>query len=174
LESAGSAHHPVGRAASVPSTEEVLMSMLPTRTRFPLDPLQELSRVENRIRRLFDEPFALPFFAETLAWVPPVDVTETDGNLVVTAELPGMKKEDVEVDLANGVLTIRGEKKEETERKDGDLHVTERSYGSFRRAFMLPGTVDEAKVQAEFTDGVLRVTLPRTEMPEGKKITING
>jgi HSP20 family protein len=150
------------------------MSMLPTRTRLTLDPLQELSRVENRIRRLFDEPFALPFVTEPMPWAPPMDVTEVDGSLVFTAELPGMKKEEVEVDLANGVLTIRGEKKEETERKDADVHVTERGYGAFRRAFTLPGPVDEAKVQAEFKDGVLRVTVPRMGMPEGKKITING
>ena len=150
------------------------MSMLPTRTRLTLDPLHELTRVENRIRRLFDEPFAFPILAEPVAWAPAVDVTEADGSLVFTAELPGMKKEDVEVDLANGVLTIRGEKKEEAERKDGDVHVTERSYGAFRRAFTLPGPVDEAKVQAEFKEGVLRVTLPRTGMPEGRKITING
>jgi HSP20 family protein len=150
------------------------MSMLPTRTRVTLDPLQELSRVENRIRRLFEEPFGFATVAEPVAWAPPVDVTEADGSLVVTAELPGMKKEDVEVDLTDGVLTIRGEKKEESERKDGGVHVTERSYGAFRRAFTLPGPVDEAQVQAEFKDGVLRVTLPRTQMPEGKKITITG
>ena len=150
------------------------MSMLPTRTRLTLDPLQELTRVENRIRRLFDEPFALPFVTEPMPWAPPMDVTEVDGNLVFTAELPGMKKEEVEVDLANGVLTIRGEKKVDTERKEQDVHITERSYGAFRRSFTLPGSVDEAKVMAAFKDGVLRVTVPRMAMPEGKKITING
>jgi len=150
------------------------MSMLPTRTRLTLDPLQELSRVENRIRRLFDEPFALPFVSEPMPWAPPMDVTEVDGSLVFTAELPGMKKEDVDVDLANGVLTIRGEKKVDLERKEQDVHITERSYGAFRRSFTLPGPVDEAKVLAEFKDGVLKVTVPRMAMPEGKKITING
>lgn len=150
------------------------MSMLPTRTRIPLDPLQELTRMENRMRRLFEEPFALPFVTEPMPWAPPMDITEKDGSLVFTAELPGLKKEDVEIDLANGVLTIRGEKKIDVERKEQDVHFTERGYGAFRRSFTLPGPVDETKVLAEFKDGVLKVTLPRLNLPEAKKIVING
>ena len=150
------------------------MTMLATRTRNVLDPFQELSRVENRLRRLFAEPFDLPLLVEPVGWAPAVDVAEQNGNLLVTAELPGMTKDDVEVDLSNGVLTISGSKKEETERKEQEMHIVERSYGAFRRSFTLPCAVDEATVKADFKDGVLRVTLPKMAEPEGKKIEITG
>ncbi len=147
------------------------MTQLPMKTGGP-SALQAIGQFQNRLLRMIEEPFALPLFAETIGWAPAVDVAESDGNLVVTAELPGMKKEDVTLELANGVLTLRGEKKEETERKEEEMHVVERSYGSFRRSFTLPCTVDETKAAAEFKDGVLRVTLPKTGEPGGKKIEI--
>ena len=150
------------------------MTMLATRTRNVLDPFQELSRVENRLRRLFAEPFDLPLLVEPVGWAPAVDVAEQNGSLLVTAELPGMTKDDVEVDLSNGVLTISGSKKEETDRKEQEMHIVERSYGSFRRSFTLPCAVDEAAVKADYRDGVLRVTLPKMAEPEGKKIEITG
>lgn len=139
-----------------------------------LSPWQEMTDMQNRIRQLFDMPFALPVIAEPMGWSPAVDVSESDGELTVTAELPGMRSEDVHVDLADNVLTIRGEKKEETERQEKEMRVVERSYGSFRRSFTLPATVDEAKVSAEFRDGILRVTLPKTERTAGKKIEIKA
>ena len=139
-----------------------------------LSPWPELTEMQNRFRQLFDMPFTLPVITEPLGWSPAVDVSESDGELTVTAELPGMRSEDVHVDLADNVLTIRGEKKEETERQEKEMRVVERSYGSFRRSFTLPSPVDEAKVEAEFKDGILRVTLPKTERPAGKKIEVKA
>lgn len=103
-----------------------------------------------------------------------MDVSEADGKLVVRAELPGVGKDDVEVALTDDVPTIRGEKKQEESREEGEMHVRERSYGSFRRSFALPCRVAEHQVTAAFKTGVLTVTLPRVEAPAGKKIQITG
>ena len=137
-----------------------------------LSPWQEISDMQNRLRHLF--PFSMPVFEEPLGWSPAVDVSESDGELVVTAELPGMNRQDVHIDLTENVLTIRGEKKEETEREEKEMRVYERSYGSFRRSFTLSSPVDEAKVSAEFKDGVLKVTLPKLERAKGREIQIKA
>ncbi|HEX7240628.1 MAG TPA: Hsp20/alpha crystallin family protein [Longimicrobiaceae bacterium] len=139
-----------------------------------LTPWDEITDVQNRFRQLFGTPFPLPRFAEPLGWSPPVDVSESDGELTVVAELPGMRREDVHIDLTDNLLTIRGEKKEEKERNEKEMHVFERSYGSFRRSFMLPTPVDEAGVKAEFKNGVLRVTLPKVERATGREIEIEA
>ncbi|HEU0299900.1 MAG TPA: Hsp20/alpha crystallin family protein [Longimicrobium sp.] len=149
------------------------MTMLPTWRVGARTPLHQGGRLQHRLRQLFDEPFTLPFIAD-IGWDPAIDIAENDGELIVTAELPGMKKEEVELDLTDGVLTLKGEKKEESEREEQEMHVVERSYGFFRRSFTLPSAVDAAKVSAEFKDGVLRVTLPTTGEPNGKKIEIAG
>lgn len=93
--------------------------------------------------------------------VPSIDVRETDKELVVEAELPGMDEKDVSVTLSNGVLTLKGEKKSEREEKKDNYHVSERSYGSFQRSFELGDAVDPDKVQASFEKGVLKVTLAK-------------
>ena len=99
--------------------------------------------------------------------VPSIDVRETDTDLVVEAELPGMDEKDVSVTLSNGVLTLKGEKKSEREEKKEDYHLTERSYGSFQRSFRLGDTIDPDKVTAAFDKGVLKVTLAKR--PEAVK-----
>lgn len=146
----------------------------PTSTGTALSPWRELTDMQNRIRQIFGSPFTMPMFTEPLGWMPAVDVTEADGQLVVTAELPGMRAEDVHIELADDLLTIRGEKKEETDRKDREMHVYERTFGSFQRSFTLPAAVDEANVKAEFRDGVLRISLPRMERARGKEIPIQN
>lgn len=133
-----------------------------------------LGDMQSRIRHMFAEPFPLRMFAEPVGWSPAVDVSESDGSLVVKAELPGMSKDDVEIDLSGNVLTLRGEKKQEEEREEGEMHVWERSYGSFRRSFTLPCAVAEGGIRAEFKDGVLTVTLPKAEEARGTKIEITG
>jgi HSP20 family protein len=95
-----------------------------------------------------------------------VNVAEQDGAIEVTAEIPGVSPEDIEVQLKEGMLTIRGEKKEEKDEKNKDYHVVERSYGMFERSFRLPAEVDSQKVEASFDKGVLKVTLPK--LPEAK------
>jgi HSP20 family protein len=125
-----------------------------------------------RLRRVMDrEPFLEP-----VGWAPPVEIEEKERELVLTMELPGLKKEDVEVAFEDGVLTIKGEKSEEKteENKERRLQVWERQYGAFRRAFTLPGTIDGTRIAAHFSNGVLKVNLPRTseEKARGRKIEV--
>lgn len=97
-----------------------------------------------------------------------VNVAENEGAIEVTAEIPGVDAKDIDVQLKDGVLTIKGEKKEEKDEKQKDFHVVERSYGMFERAFTLPAEVDNAKVDATFDKGVLKVTLPKLPAAQAK------
>jgi HSP20 family protein len=133
-------------------------------------PAEEMTRMQRRMRRLFEDPFRLDFFTEEMGWVPAVEVVETEKAIEVTAELPGMSKDDIEIHLQNNVLMIRGEKKQEKEERERYLH--ERFYGSFQRAFTLPVPVEAGGVTAEFKDGVLKIHLPKTAEAKGKKISI--
>ncbi len=110
-----------------------------------------------------------PFWRREATWVaaPAVDVAETEKAYEITAELPGMAEKDVELKLANGVLTIKGEKHEEKEEKKKGYHVSERRYGAFERSFRLPDGVDADKIEASFKNGLLKVALPKT--PEAQK-----
>lgn len=101
------------------------------------------------------------------AAMPAVDISETDKTYEITAELPGLDEKNVEVKLANGVLTIRGEKQDEKEEKNKDYYMRERSFGSFERSFQVPDGVDSDKIEASFKRGVLSVTLPKS--PEAQK-----
>jgi HSP20 family protein len=100
------------------------------------------------------------------AWNPAVDIEEKDGKLIVKADLPGVKKEDIHVELKDGYLTVRGERKMEKEDKKKNYHRIERAYGSFERSFVMPEGVNEKEIHASFKDGVLELTLP---VPEGTK-----
>jgi HSP20 family protein len=105
-------------------------------------------------------------------WVPSVDVSETDGEYQIKAEIPDVKKEDVKVTLEDGVLTIQGERKQEKEDNGKKYHRVERTYGSFVRSFTLPDLVDVEKVTAEFKDGVLNLQLPKSEKAKPKAIEV--
>jgi HSP20 family protein len=105
-------------------------------------------------------------------WTPSVDISETDGEYQIKAEIPDVKKEDVKVTLEDGVLTIQGERKQEKEEKGKKFHRIERSYGSFVRTFSLPDVIDEEKVKAEFKDGVLNLHLPKSEKAKPKAIEV--
>jgi HSP20 family protein len=105
-------------------------------------------------------------------WTPTVDITETEGEYAIKAELPEVKKEDVKVTVEDGVLTIQGERKQEKEEKGKKYHRIERSYGRFVRSFTLPDTVDEGKVRAEYADGVLHLHLPKSEKAKPKQIDV--
>jgi HSP20 family protein len=105
-------------------------------------------------------------------WVPSVDVSETNGEYQIKAEIPDVKKEDVKVTLEDGVLTIQGQRKQEKEDKGTKYHRVERAYGSFVRSFTLPDLVDEEKVKAEFKDGVLSLQLPKSEKAKPKAIEV--
>ena len=108
-------------------------------------------------------------------WAPAVDATTKDGNLVIRAELPGVKPEDVDISLQNNVLTISGERKAEQEEQRGGYYIRERRYGSFSRSFSLPAGTDESKVRARFEHGVLEVTVEGAAVvEEPKRIQIEG
>lgn len=140
-----------------------------------------LSDLHREVDRVFDSFWggaAVPsIFGEkggAMALDLSVDTSEDDKAYHVTAELPGMTEKDVEVTFADNMLTISGEKKEETEVKEENYHRRERSFGSFRRSFTLPTQVDEAKIAASFKDGVMTIDLPKskTAQKKAKKITI--
>jgi HSP20 family protein len=123
-----------------------------------LSPLRGFRDLQSEMDRLFGETFGrLPRTTGQTAWAPAMDVTTEGGDIVIRAELPGVRREEVDVTLSRGVLTISGERREEEERKDAGYLVRERSYGSFRRAITLPEGVDESGVEASFKDGVLEV-----------------
>jgi HSP20 family protein len=106
--------------------------------------------------------------------MPSMDITETEKEFVITAELPGLERKDVEISLEDNVLTIRGEKKSETkpDDKNKNVHVSERSYGVFYRVLELPTKVDPSSVQATMSKGVLKITIPKPARPESKKIEV--
>lgn len=126
------------------------------------DPFRELEVVSNRLSRMFGgAPGAMrPTFGGG-EWLPTTDVSETAEEYVIKTELPGVPKEAVKVTIDRGVLKIAGERKEEKEEKDKRYHYIERATGSFSRSFTLPETVDEAKLSAEFQQGLLTVRLPK-------------
>jgi HSP20 family protein len=111
--------------------------------------------------------------ATTGDWVPRVDISETDNEFVITAEIPDVKKKDVSVTVENGVLAIRGERKQETEEHGKKFHRIERHYGSFTRSFTLPDNVDQTKIKASFKNGMLNLKIEKTEAVKPKTIEIN-
>ncbi len=134
----------------------------------------ELSNTFNRLNRLMDEAFGYSTEQnDSLAgWMPPVDVTEDNDHVRVTAELPGVKPEDVKITMENNVLTIRGEKVEETRNEHSKVQRYERSYGVFERSFSVPSTVDAEHVAANYEHGVLTVTLPKAERAKPRAIEV--
>jgi len=107
-------------------------------------------------------------------WCPALDIIEHDDSVIVKVELPGMKADDIELSLDRNVLTISGEKKEETEETRDNYYHVERSYGKFQRAVSLPGEVDQNKIQAKCENGVLTVSLPKSEAAKPRKIEVKS
>lgn len=141
------------------------------------DPWKELEEVSNRLNNVFRRGAELPGPSQSLLkmadWTPSVDISETDSAYLIKAEIPEVKKEDVQVTIKDGMLTIQGERKQEREEKGKKFHRIERSYGSFARSFQIPADVDENSVKAEFKDGMINVTLPKSEKATSKEITIS-
>ena len=107
-------------------------------------------------------------------WTPPIDIYETDDALVLKAELPGVSRDDVSIEIHQNTLILRGQRKHETEVKEEHYHRVERAYGTFQRSFMLPTQVDQEKVQATYHDGVLELRLPKSEAAKPKRVAITG
>ena len=129
------------------------------------DPFRELEDMSERLNRVFSRPSLRNSGKENLTvadWMPTVDISETEGEYLIKAELPEVRKEDVKVTVENGVLTLQGERRQEKEEKGKRFHRVERSYGSFVRSFTLPESVDESSVKAEYKDGVLNLHLPKS------------
>jgi HSP20 family protein len=136
-----------------------------------LSPFTSLQREMDRLFADFSKRFGAPLAGDAF---PKLDISETDGEIKVSAELPGIEEKDVDVTLRDDVLTIKGEKKAEREEKDKNYHLVERSYGSFQRTIQLPAGMDPAKVKATMDKGVLTVTMPKPAAAQPKKIEIKS
>jgi HSP20 family protein len=137
------------------------------------DPFRELENMHRHLTSLFDRPSRREDdFLATAEWTPTVDIVEDDKNYTVKAELPDVKKEDVHVSVDNGILTLTGERKFEKEEKNRKYHRTERAYGKFARSFSLPTNIDPQKVSASYKDGILNVTVAKSEKATPKQIEI--
>jgi HSP20 family protein len=141
------------------------------------DPFRELEDVSNRLNRIFGQSLARSESGQNMLavadWAPSVDISETDSAYLIKGEIPGVKKEDVKVTIQDGMLTIQGERRQEKEEKGKKFHRIECSYGSFARSFRVPSDADENSVKAEFKDGMLNVTLAKSEKAKPKSINVS-
>jgi HSP20 family protein len=156
--------------------KEVIMMTLVRMSPARWDPFGEFLTLQERMNRLFDDLMPTTRMGgeelTTGTFHPAVDIYEGEKEITLKAELPGIDKKDVHVDINGGVITLRGERKIEKENKKEKYHRVERSYGIFNRSFTLPTTVDTGKVKANYKDGVLSVTLPRKEEAKPKSIPV--
>ena len=140
------------------------------------DPFREFAQLQDRINRVFSNTYGQSDdgLLTSGTWAPPVDIYQTgDHEVVLKAELPDMTREDIDITVDNGTLTIRGEKKFSNEVKEESFHRIERRYGAFSRSFALPQTVDTGKVGAEYKNGVLTVRLPLREEAKPRQIKVD-
>lgn len=142
------------------------------------DPFRDVAVLQDRMNRLFGDLLERSQPQEeglgTGIWMPNVDIFETKDAICVRAELPGVKKDDVHVEVKEGVLTLRGDRRFEKEVKEENYHRIERSYGTFHRSFTLPSSVEAEKVSARMKDGVLEVDLPKKEQAKPRKINVGA
>lgn len=140
------------------------------------EPFRDLVSTHDHFNQLFNETFARAFGDQKevslRTWVPPVDIRETEDSLVLKAELPGVKPDDVEIRVEDSTLYMKGERKFEKEVKEENFHRVERSYGTFSRSFSLPSSIDSDKVKAEYQNGILTLTMPKREESKPKTIKI--
>jgi HSP20 family protein len=158
-----------------------LRDLIPSKKSVPArreehDPFSLFREEMNRLFDNFFRGFDIEAFEPRISFSPKIDVSETDKEITVTAELPGMEEKDIDVSLEKDRITIKGEKKEEKEEKGKDFYRSERSFGSFVRTIPLPKEIDTDKVDAQFKKGVLTITLPKTPeaIKEVKKIPITS
>jgi HSP20 family protein len=139
------------------------------------DPFREFAQLQDRLNRAFGDAYGRDEGLLTSgAWVPPVDIYQNaEKEVVLKAELPDMAREDIDITVDNGTLTIKGEKKFSNEVKEEQFHRIERRYGSFSRSFSLPQTLDAGKVTAEYRDGVLTVKVPLREEARPRQIKVD-
>jgi HSP20 family protein len=140
----------------------------------PWDVMRELATMQERMNRIWGNAFERGHEDVTSrGWSPPVDIYETEGReVVLKAELPGLRREDINLTVENNTLTIRGERRRDDSVKEDRYHRIERAYGSFSRSFTLPNTVDPGKVRADYRDGVLTVMLPLRDEVRPRQIQV--
>jgi HSP20 family protein len=142
------------------------------------DPFRDLRTLQEEVNRLFSTNLTRPFGDDEGigrgAWAPSVDIYENKDQIVLEAELPGMKQEDFDLTVENNVITLRGERRFEKTDESDNYHRVERSYGAFTRSFTLPQTVSAEEARAEYNNGVLRVTLPKREETKSRRIEVTG
>ncbi len=152
------------------------MAIVKWRPRREWDPFAELAELRDEMNRLFStslahwSPWKGGWFGES--W-PVIDLYHDENNVVVTAEVPGLKQDEVDVSISGNTVTLKGEKKQEAETKEKNYHKVERAYGSFHRSFELPCEIDASKTKAELKNGVLTVTLPKCEAEKPKQIKVD-
>lgn len=146
------------------------MNLVPLRRRH----CGRLVSLPDAVSDMFDRFFDDGSFAPERSYVPPIDIVHGEDALTIKAELPGMKADDVQLSVHGDTLTLSGEKKDETEKSDGNCHHVERRYGSFQRRITLPADVDADKIEAHCTDGVLTVVLPKSEKAKAKRIAVRN
>jgi HSP20 family protein len=139
------------------------------------DPFREFAQLQERINRVFNDAYRSDEGLMTSGtWVPPVDIYQNgDHEVVIKAEFPDMSREDIDITVDNGTLTIKGEKKLTQDVKEEQFHRIERRYGTFSRSFSLPQTVDTAKVAADYKNGVLTVRLPLREEAKPRSVKVD-
>ena len=140
------------------------------------DPIRDLDSLQSDMNRLFDRFFDNKGTdgGSVRRWIPPMDLVESDDHLVLRADLPGMKEDDVDIEIKDGVLTISGERRSEQEEKGEGFHRVERAFGRFSRSLSLPEGVDASKVAASFADGVLEVKVPKPTETKPMRVQIAG
>ena len=141
------------------------------------NPTSDMLNLRNRMNHIFSD-FFHPITGENREmsmwdWNPVVDVYENDNNIVIKAELPGVDKENIHIDVKDGVLTLKGERSSDNEVKEDNYYRRERKLGKFVRHFKLPGEVDEEKISADYKDGILKIDIPKPEEHKPKKITVH-
>ena len=141
------------------------------------NPWREATTLQHRFNKMFNDTMFPVCGAKTKAedrsWHPAVDVYENDEHIMIKAELPGIEKKDIDIDVNDRVLTLKGERSFDNEVKEDKFYRRERVFGNFTRSFALPPNVDSAKIEADFKDGVLSITVPKPESEQPKKITVH-
>ena len=139
------------------------------------DPFRDLVTLRDKMNRLFEDAYSSGSSERDMisnSWSPSVDIYESDKEIVLTAEVPGLSEKDIEIQIEENTLTIKGERKFEKETKEENYHRIERAYGQFCRTFSLPGHVNQDKIKAEHENGVLRILMPKKEEPKPKQVKI--
>ena len=138
------------------------------------DHLQELVAMSNRLNRTLEDPYTPRTEDAFGTWAPPVDIFETHDRVILRAEIPGVQKEDMDVRIENGVLSLQGDRKQEAEIREDTAHRVERIYGAFTRSFTLPSKVDPEKTSAVLRHGVLTLTLNKVAEAQPKQIAVTA